>query len=288
MPANGKSSPEQGELLLFSQPGDPPVHSLEDRAELMKKHVTGRAAFTRFMFPGQFGIDEVELAETSIPEEAYRESSAAAIRGHVYERSPQSMRQFQRTGRWVLLTAHEFDQVINFPQEYANGGDIKNRTTLRAQFRDYSERIDTATRAGAHTLERPYKVMTAMIDLYANEIDDLRSVQKAIKHHWQANSVPYKLRNAVFSARDTMRTTLEAIASVKGWSEDDLAQVQQGLDKRLLSGRGQQELMRKKDEWNAHIRTLGNYTIAKKRLVRDRAERAKAEIDTRLNPEVKE
>lgn len=291
MAAKDSPSPEQGELFSAGQLEGLATPTLDlsiDRAELMKKHVTGRAAFTRFMFPGQFGIDEAELAEAVVPEEAYRESSAAAIRGHIYESSPQSMRQFQRNGRWVLLTANEFNNVINFPHAYANGGDVKNRTTLRAHFRDYDERIDTGVRAGGHTLERPYRIMSAMVDMYASDIDALRYVQRAIKHHWQANSVPYRLRNSVFSARDTMYDTLEAIASVNGWSKDDLAQVQLGLDKRLLSGRGSQELARKKSEWDAHIRTLGNYTIAKKRLVRDRAERAKVEIDARLNTESKE
>lgn len=289
MVARRVSSPDQGELFV-PEPvlqAAPPIEAalVPDRAELIKKHVTGRAAFMRVMFPGEFGIDENELRDAHVSEDAYRESNAAAIRGNVYRYSPQSLRQFQRTGRWVLLTASEHSRIINYPHAYAQGGDVKNRTTLRAHYRDYDERMETATRAGGHTLERPYQVMSTMVETYAQYIDRLRYLQRRMKYHWQANSTAYDLRRAAMGARDGLRDTLEAIASVKGWSEDDLKQVRTGLDKRLLSGRGQQELMRKKTEWSRHVRTLGNYTIAKKVLVRDRAERAKAEIDARLGQE---
>jgi hypothetical protein len=239
-----------------------------------------RNAFARVPFPEYFGVDPVFFDE--VTPEAYEQSAPEAIEPKLYRRTRFSLLSPDRSVGYVLFSGGELSAIIDHPEAYANRVQARYTTSMSAMVKPQEERNAAALRAGAHALEDKIIPMHNLAVGYHNRINNLRALQRRIPAHWYAHSIEIDMRFLADATRGGMIDTLHAVADVDGWSQDELRLALVGLDKRLMEGRGKLRMDEKKEAWMGLSRVIGNYTIAKKVIVRDRILRSSFDINNRL------
>lgn len=268
----GNTGPEQLRLEGMPTPDVITGHKHPD--------MQARNAFARVPFPEYFGVDPDTFLE--VTDEAYRQSEPEVVESKLYRRTDLSMRSPDQSVGWIVLNGAEYNVIVNYPEALANRAQARNTQSIAALLKSQDERYATAQRAGAHELEKRIVPMENLANSYHDRIEKLRALILRIPKHWMAHSKELDMREYADAARGGMLETLQTIADVDRWSDADLRLALLGLDKRLMEGRGRQRLEEKKEDWIKLSQVVGNYTVNKKVLVRDRLLRSKFEIEHRL------
>lgn len=257
--------------------------SPDNPGERLGKYLV-RGGFSPAMFPDYYGFDEEDFTEKveALPSEALRLSSPAALRGEIYTKGPNSLREHERAGRYILLSTVEKNKIIDKPESFSNPGQKHRRAALAAVYRGEALSLSAFGLADGRTLETGAEGMIQLEAGFTRTIGMLRNLKALIPHEYYAGKAGLTVHFGSTRTRDLLHGILSDIADSKDWSEQDLADAQLGLDKRLMYGRGRQEIQNKKKAWTDLVRVLGNHQMAKRTLVRDRLIRSKAELDKRI------
>jgi hypothetical protein len=242
--------------------------------------VERRNAFGRVMDVRYFGVDPGAFAE--VTSDAYKQTDPEVLKSGLYRVTDTSMR-LREVSKWVVMSSAEYAIVPDFPEALARKAQARNLGgSYGAVIRPQAERVEAATRAGAHALEPKVKPMKNLLEGYGLRLDNLRRLKKEIPYHWHAHVDEGTMRASAESLRSGVHEALQVVADTDGWTDDDLRLAKTGLDKRLLSGKGNERLNAKKEAWLFLTKVIGNYTIAKQTIVQDRLGRTTAEIERRL------
>lgn len=239
-----------------------------------------RNAFARVPFANYFGIDEEAFG--LVTPEAYAQSDPEIVRPQLYRRSERSMWCPDEGIGHVLLNAAEYTVVLDSPRALANRVQARNAAGIGGIVRSQEDRMGAARCAGAHALEKRVKPMENLITGYQMRLSNIRRLIERIPHHWMAQTSEGNMREIAESTRGGMIDTMQTLADVNGWSNDETRLALLGLDKRLMAGRGQKRMGEKKYAWLQLSKTVGNHTRAKFYLTQNRLRRTQAEIGERL------
>lgn len=245
----------------------------------MAVDVTRRNAFARVPFADYFRVDEQSFHAVS--PEAFRQSDPLILERRVNSRSDYSLWSPEKGVGYVLMSAAEYNIVLDHPEAFARRAEAEARYDERATYRGQDERNAFAVQEGAEALKRRIPRMHNLAVGYKERIGNIRKLRERIPHYFYAHDFELNMRIGAEAVRGGARDVLQTVADIDSWSAHELELALAGLDKRLMDGSGKEALNRKIREWMSLSTVIGNHTIQKKVIVRDRVFRSEADIEKR-------